>query len=74
MLRIREFIPDPDFYPYRILDPQQQQKRRGENFFALPFFVATNQYHKIVNNLIFEHEPISDPGSERHQIRIRNTA
>jgi hypothetical protein len=24
-------IPDPDFYPSQIPDPQQQQKRRGKN-------------------------------------------
>jgi hypothetical protein len=41
------FIPDPDFYPCRIPDlgsqiQQQHQKRRGENFFVLPFFVAIN--------------------------------
>jgi hypothetical protein len=33
------FIPDPDFYPYRI--QQQHQKRRGKKIF-LPFFGATN--------------------------------
>jgi hypothetical protein len=37
------FIPDPDFYPFRIPDPKTATKERGEkNFVVKPFFVATN--------------------------------
>jgi hypothetical protein len=44
------FIPDPDFYPFRIpdlgsriLDPKTATKERGEKKFVVkPFFVATN--------------------------------
>jgi hypothetical protein len=43
------FIPDPDFYPFRITDLgsriQKQQQKRGVNknfFFIIPFCVATN--------------------------------
>jgi hypothetical protein len=35
-------IPVPDFCPSRILDPKTATKERGENFFVIPFFVATN--------------------------------
>jgi hypothetical protein len=36
------FIPDPDFYPSRI--PQKQQQKRGvkKKFVVIPFFVATD--------------------------------
>ncbi len=38
------FIPDPDFYPFRIPDPKTATKERGEKKFVVkPFFVATNQ-------------------------------
>jgi hypothetical protein len=34
------FIPDPDFYPYRIPDPTTEE---GENVFVvIPFLGATN--------------------------------
>ncbi len=38
------FIPDPEFYPSRISDPEfsNSTKRGGEKMFVLPFFVATN--------------------------------
>jgi hypothetical protein len=41
------FIPDPDFYPFRIPDlgsriQKQQQKRGVKKFVVKPFFVATN--------------------------------
>jgi hypothetical protein len=37
------FIPDPDFYPFRIPDPKTATKERGEkNFVVKPFFVDTN--------------------------------
>jgi hypothetical protein len=36
------FIPDPDFYPYRIQDPKTPTKERGKNKFVIPFFVASN--------------------------------
>jgi hypothetical protein len=40
-------IPDPEFYPSRkpesrIPDPTTAAKEEGENFFVLPFFLATN--------------------------------
>jgi hypothetical protein len=36
-------IPDPDFYPFRILDPKTATKERGEKKLVVkPFFVATN--------------------------------
>jgi hypothetical protein len=35
------FIPDPDFYPFRIPDPKTATKERGGKLFQ-PFFVATN--------------------------------
>jgi hypothetical protein len=37
------FIPDPDFYPYRIPDPTTATKEEGENVFVvIPFLGATN--------------------------------
>jgi hypothetical protein len=37
------FIPDPDFYPFRIPDPKTATKERGEKKFVVkPFFVSTN--------------------------------
>jgi hypothetical protein len=37
------FIPDPDFYSFRIPDPKTATKERGEKKFVVkPFFVATN--------------------------------
>ncbi len=37
------FIPDPDFYPFRIPDPKTEAKERCEKKFVVkPFFVATN--------------------------------
>jgi hypothetical protein len=37
------FIPDPDFYPFRIPNPKTATKERGEkNLFVKPLFVATN--------------------------------
>jgi hypothetical protein len=36
------FIPDPDFYPSRILDPKTATKERDEKKFVLTFYVATN--------------------------------
>jgi hypothetical protein len=46
------FIPDHDFYPFRIPDPTTALKRRGKTFFDLLFL--SFKYHKIVNNFIFE--------------------
>jgi hypothetical protein len=31
------FIPDPDFYPSRILDPTTATKEKGEKLVDLPF-------------------------------------
>jgi hypothetical protein len=56
-LRCLSRIPDPDFLA--IPDPgsriQKPQQKRGEknNFFAIPFFVATN-FTKLKNYFIFE--------------------
>jgi hypothetical protein len=37
------WIPDPDFYPFRIPDPKTATKERGEKKLVdKPFFVATN--------------------------------
>jgi len=37
------FIPDPDFYTFRIPDPKTATKERGEKKLVVkPFFVATN--------------------------------
>jgi hypothetical protein len=37
------FIPDPDFYPFRIPDPKTATKERGEKkLLSNLFFVATN--------------------------------
>jgi hypothetical protein len=36
------FIPDPDFYPFRIPDPKTATKERDERKFVKPFFVVTN--------------------------------
>jgi hypothetical protein len=36
-------IPDPDFYPSRILDPKTARKERGEKkLVVITFYVATN--------------------------------
>jgi hypothetical protein len=55
------FIPDPDFYPFRIPDlgsripdPKTATKERGEkNFVVKPFFVATN-FSKLKIILFFK--------------------
>jgi hypothetical protein len=45
------FIPDPDFYPSRI---QNQQQERGEKkFVVIPFYVATN-FTKLKIILVFK--------------------
>jgi hypothetical protein len=36
------FIPDPDFYPFRILDPKTATKEGPKKIFVKPFFVAKN--------------------------------
>jgi hypothetical protein len=37
------FIPDPDFYPFRIPDPKTATKESGKKKFVVkPFIVATN--------------------------------
>jgi hypothetical protein len=45
------FIPDPEFYPSRIL--KQQQKREVKKIDVKPFYVAT-KFNKIVNYFSFE--------------------
>jgi hypothetical protein len=41
-LRIRMFIPDPDFYPSGSRIQKQQQKRGVKNTVVKSFLVATN--------------------------------
>jgi hypothetical protein len=60
VLRIRNvYIPDPDFYPFRIPDlgsriQKQQQKRKGEKKLVVkPFFVAKN-FTKLIIILFFK--------------------
>jgi hypothetical protein len=54
------FIPDPDFYPSRILDlgsriQKQQQKRGVKKFFmSLGTFLSSHKLHKIVHYFSFE--------------------
>jgi hypothetical protein len=45
------FIPDPDFYLSRILDPKTETKERGEKIGCYTFFIATN-FTKL--NFFFE--------------------
>jgi hypothetical protein len=44
-------IPDPDFYPSRIPDPKQQQKRGVKKLVVIPFF-RSHKFHKIANYFI----------------------
>jgi hypothetical protein len=49
------FIPDPDFYPFRIPDPKTATKERGEKkLLVKPFFVATN-FTKLKIILFFKY-------------------
>jgi hypothetical protein len=49
------FIPDPDFYPFRISDPgsKDSNKERNEKISCYTFFCC-HKFHKIVNYFIFE--------------------
>jgi hypothetical protein len=47
------FIPDPDFYPSRILDPKTATKERGEKNCCHTFFYS-HKFNKIVNYFMFE--------------------
>jgi hypothetical protein len=50
------FIPDPDFYPFRIPDlgSRNSNKREGSKKFVVnPFFVATN-FRKLIIILFFK--------------------
>jgi hypothetical protein len=55
-------IPDPDFYPLRILDPgsdlgsriQKQQQKRGVNKNSCHTFFWSHKFHKIENYFTFE--------------------
>ncbi len=51
------FIPDPDFYPFRVPDLgsriQKQQQKRGAKTF-LSYLFGNQKFHKIVNNFMFE--------------------
>jgi hypothetical protein len=46
------FIPDPDFYQYRIPDPRS--KNRGEKNFVCHTFLCNHKFHKIENFSGFE--------------------
>jgi hypothetical protein len=54
------FIPDPDFYPFRIPDPESRipdpktaTKERGEKF-CLSYLVCSHKFHKTENYFEFE--------------------
>jgi hypothetical protein len=47
-------IPDPDFYPSRILDPKTATKERGEKTISCHTFLCSHKFHKIVNYFSFE--------------------
>ncbi len=47
------FIPDPDFYPFRIPDPKTVTKERGEKKFVIILFLV-KKFHKIEYYVIFE--------------------
>jgi hypothetical protein len=53
-------IPDPDFYPARILDPgsqiQKQQQKRGVKKNLLSYFFCSHKFHKIEDYFIFENK------------------
>ncbi len=46
------FIPDPDFYPFRIPATKQQQKRGVKKICCQTFF-CSHKFHKIANYFIF---------------------
>ncbi len=46
-------LPDPDFYPFRIPDPNTATKENVKNFF-LSSFLCSHKFHKIENNFYFE--------------------
>jgi hypothetical protein len=46
------FIPDPDFYPSRILNPKTATKERDEK--NLLYLFCSHKFHKIKNYFIFE--------------------
>ncbi len=54
---IWDIYPGSCFYPSRIPHPESKNRNEREGrkkFFVIPFFVATNFFHKIVNYFIFE--------------------
>jgi hypothetical protein len=47
------FIPDPDFYPFRIPDPKTAAKERSEKkFVVIPFL--SHKFHIIEHYFLFE--------------------
>jgi hypothetical protein len=46
------FIPDPDFYPSRILTTATTTKEKGKKL--VPYLFCSHKYHKIENYFIFE--------------------
>jgi hypothetical protein len=47
------FIPDPDFFPFRIPDPKTATKERGKKKFCHSF-LCSHKFHKIENFFSFE--------------------
>jgi hypothetical protein len=48
------FIPDPDFYPFRIPDPKTATKEWGWKKICFQTFFCSHKFHKIENNFYFE--------------------
>ncbi len=50
------FIPDPDYYPYRISDPgsKNSNKRERRKKISCHTFLCSHKFHKIVNYFSFE--------------------
>jgi hypothetical protein len=47
MLRIRMFILDPDFYPFRIPDPKTATKERDEKKFVVKSLLVATNFTKL---------------------------
>ncbi len=50
------FIPDPDFYPFRISDPGSKNSRKGEGWkqICCHIFFCSHKFHIIENYFILE--------------------
>jgi hypothetical protein len=60
------FIPDPDFYSYRIPDQTTAPKEESQKF-CLSYLFCSLKYHKIINNLIFEQVKKFFKAKHKHQ-------